>query len=106
MPPKNQNDKAREIIAANRREDLRRAKADLAGINTRKKALNPMDFPCPACGAKPGQGCRAINDEAMSVPHLKRQETVLEGNPEHESENIDKKGVKGEQSPSGNNAWR
>jgi hypothetical protein len=40
----------------------------------------------------------------MSVPHLKRQQTALEENPKHNSETVDKKSVKREQSPSGNNA--
>jgi hypothetical protein len=48
--------------------------------------LNPMDFPCPACGAKPGEKCQTISLKAMPKPHAKRLRAAL--NAEHPPERM------------------
>jgi hypothetical protein len=40
--------------------------------------LNVMDFVCPACGAKPGEGCRTISNKLMPKPHAKRRQAALD----------------------------
>ena len=40
--------------------------------------LNPMDFECPACGAKPGEKCQTITHKAMPKSHAKRQRAALD----------------------------
>jgi len=48
--------------------------------------LNPMDFECPACRAKPGEKCQTISSKAMSRPHAKRQRAAL--NKEHPPDHL------------------
>ena len=48
--------------------------------------LNPMDFECPACGAKPGEKCQTISGKAMPKSHAKRQRAAL--NKEHPPEHL------------------
>jgi hypothetical protein len=46
-----------------------------------RHTLNPMDFECPACKAKPQEPCRALSGEALPKPHAKRTLAAL--NAEH-----------------------
>jgi hypothetical protein len=40
--------------------------------------LNPIEFECPVCGAKPGEKCLTITNKAMPKPHAKRLRAALD----------------------------